>query len=117
MAYGTALPEQWGVAARNVDFYDVKGDVEALFAPAQLSFLASPHPASHPGRSAQVLLRWASGGLDRRVASEWLQQYGIPQLVVWFEVELACIDMQPMYHMPVRFPSFPGTSRYCSSRG
>ena len=29
---GSALPEQWGAPTRNVDFFDVKGDVEALFA-------------------------------------------------------------------------------------
>jgi phenylalanyl-tRNA synthetase beta chain len=30
------LPEGWGSAARKVDFFDVKGDLEALLAPAQL---------------------------------------------------------------------------------
>ncbi|MEK7811294.1 MAG: phenylalanine--tRNA ligase subunit beta, partial [Pseudomonadota bacterium] len=30
LAYGGAVAEQWGVPARAVDFYDVKGDVEAL---------------------------------------------------------------------------------------
>ena len=33
---GTALPEQWGSATRPVDFYDVKADVEALFAPRRV---------------------------------------------------------------------------------
>ncbi len=88
LAYGTALSEQWGVAARNVDFYDVKADVEALFAPALLSFSASPHSASHPGRSAQVLLRGQVVGWIGELHPKWLQQYGIPQEVVWFEVEL-----------------------------
>lgn len=62
LAYGTALPEQWGTAARNVDFYDVKADVEALFAPTALSFVAAAHPASHPGRSAQILLNGQAVG-------------------------------------------------------
>ena len=88
LAYGTALSEQWGVAARNVDFYDVKADVEALFAPTVLNFSASPHSASHPGRSAQVLLRGQVVGWIGELHPKWLQQYGIPQEVVWFEVEL-----------------------------
>ena len=29
---GPALPEQWGAEKRDVDFFDVKADVEALFA-------------------------------------------------------------------------------------
>ena len=33
VAYGPALPEQWGAAKRPVDFHDVKGDLEALVAP------------------------------------------------------------------------------------
>ncbi|RFC36702.1 MAG: phenylalanyl-tRNA synthetase beta subunit [Candidatus Nitrotoga sp. SPKER] len=88
LAYGTALPEQWGVVARNVDFYDVKADIEALFAPVRLNFLASPHPASHPGRSAQVLLDGQKVGWIGELHPKWLQQYGILQVVVWFEVEL-----------------------------
>mgnify|MGYP003694795023 CR=1 FL=1 len=30
LAYGDALPEQWGERARRVDFFDVKGDLAAL---------------------------------------------------------------------------------------
>ena len=88
LCYGTQLPEQWGIAARSVDFYDVKADIEALFAPALLSFLASPHPASHPGRSAQILLHGQVVGWIGELHPKWLQQYGISQAVVWFEVEL-----------------------------
>ncbi|BBJ23232.1 phenylalanine--tRNA ligase subunit beta [Candidatus Nitrotoga sp. AM1P] len=88
LCYGTQLPEQWGTAARSVDFYDVKADVEALFAPALLSFIASPHPASYPGRSAQILLHGQVVGWIGELHPKWLQQYGISQAVVWFEVEL-----------------------------
>ncbi|MEO5765746.1 MAG: phenylalanine--tRNA ligase subunit beta, partial [Casimicrobiaceae bacterium] len=56
LAYGSALPEQWGERTRPVDFFDVKGDLEALAAPRRLSTVAAPHPWLHPGRSAQVLL-------------------------------------------------------------
>ncbi|RFC39482.1 MAG: phenylalanyl-tRNA synthetase beta subunit [Candidatus Nitrotoga sp. CP45] len=98
LVYGTALPEQWGVAARSVDFYDVKADLEALFAPILLSFLASPHPASHPGRSAQVLLHGQVVGWIGELHPKWLQQYGIPQTVVWFEVELDALISADVPH-------------------
>src|SRR5690606_10630704 len=48
LAYGQADALQWGVKERGVDFFDVKGDVEALFAPAAPVFERAEHPALHP---------------------------------------------------------------------
>jgi len=87
LAYGSVAFEQWGVTSRNVDFYDVKGDVEALFAPRRLSFEAMSHPASHPGRSARILLEGKAIGWIGELHPQWQQQYDLPQSVVWFEVE------------------------------
>lgn len=91
LAYGAALSEQWGTPARNVDFYDVKGDVEALFAPRVLRFVAEAHPASHPGRSAQILLDGQAVGWIGELHPQWMQQYDIPQAAVWFEVDLKAL--------------------------
>ncbi len=56
---GPALPEQWGAEKRSADFYDLKSDVEALFAltgrQAAISYIAEPHDSLHPGRSAAIL--------------------------------------------------------------
>jgi len=41
LAYGDSQPEQWGVAAKPVDFYDVKADVDALFAPLEVALCCS----------------------------------------------------------------------------
>lgn len=88
LCYGAQFPEQWGVETRTVDFYDVKADVEALFFPAQIIFHASPHPASHPGRSAEILLDGNTVGWIGELHPQWLQQYEILKSVVWFEVDL-----------------------------
>ena len=40
---------QWGAPSAAVDFFDVKGDVEALLAPPVARFVAAAHPALHPG--------------------------------------------------------------------
>lgn len=56
LAWGPALPEQWGAPARPVDFFDVKGDLEALVAPLALRCEPAEHPALHPGRAARVLV-------------------------------------------------------------
>jgi phenylalanyl-tRNA synthetase beta chain len=91
LAYGDVQPEQWGVPARGVDFYDVKGDIEALFAPRSLSFKAAEHPASHPGRSARILLDGSEIGWIGEMHPQWQQQYGLQQAVMWFEVELPAL--------------------------
>ncbi len=89
LAYGGAVAEQWGVPARNVDFFDIKGDVEALFAPRRLTLQAAPHPASHPGRSARILLEDRPVGWIGELHPQWQQQNDLPQPVQWFEVELS----------------------------
>lgn len=55
---GSFSPEQWGEAARPVDFYDIKADVEAILgltaAVTGFMFTSAPHPALHPGQSACI---------------------------------------------------------------
>ena len=91
LCYGSAQPEQWGASARNVDFFDAKGDLEALFAPCSLSFVAAMHPASHPGRSAQVLLDGRAIGWIGEIHPQWQQRYDLPLAAVWFEVEVSAL--------------------------
>lgn len=58
IVWGSALPEQWGVPKRWVDFFDLKADVEALLkltGQAQaFTFTAAYHPALHPGQTAVI---------------------------------------------------------------
>ena len=51
-----AAPSNGDGDARDVDFYDIKGDLEALAAPLAVTTEAAQHPALHPGRSARVLI-------------------------------------------------------------
>ncbi len=88
LAYGSAQPEQWGSAAKAVDFFDVKADVKALFAPQALSFVAAEHPALHPGKSAQIYCQHKMVGWLGELHPQWQQQYDLVQAAVWFEVEL-----------------------------
>ncbi|OIQ96356.1 phenylalanine--tRNA ligase beta subunit [mine drainage metagenome] len=106
LAYGGVSSEQWGSPARNVDFYDVKGDIEALFAPRSLTFQAATYPASHPGRSARILLDGRAIGWIGELHPQWQQQYDLPQAVVWFEVELSALtqDRVPKLADISRFP-------------
>ena len=91
LCHGEAQPEQWGVAARPVDFFDVKADVEALFAPRGLRFVAATHPALHPGRSAQFFCDGQMVGWIGELHPHWQQQYDIAQACVWFEIDLGAL--------------------------
>lgn len=58
LSVGPTLPEQWGERLRQVDFYDLKADVEAVLAAsgcsADCDFIAVSHPALHPGQCARI---------------------------------------------------------------
>jgi phenylalanyl-tRNA synthetase beta chain len=96
LAYGTAAPAQWGEAERNVDFFDVKGDIEALLAPATARFAPAPHPALHPGRSAVVELDGRPIGVVGELHPRWRQSYEIPGNAVVFELDADALQQRPL---------------------
>ncbi len=57
-ATGTRLSQSWGDADAEIDFFDVKGDVESLLARTgqrdSYRFVTVKHPALHPGQSAAI---------------------------------------------------------------
>ncbi len=99
LAYGETQPEQWGAASKPVDFYDVKADVEALFAPQTLRFVAAAHPALHPGRSAQIFCGEQKVGWIGELHPHWQQQFDMAQACVWFEVELGALTQAKVPHL------------------
>ncbi len=106
IAYGPALEEQWGMAARNVDFFDVKNDLEALFAPRSLRFFKAEHPALHPGRAAWIELDGERIGVIGELHPRLQQQYELPLAPVLFEVSAAALQVRdiPAYREISRFP-------------
>ncbi|MCG6875169.1 MAG: phenylalanine--tRNA ligase subunit beta [Betaproteobacteria bacterium] len=107
LACGLALEEQWGEKARAVDFFDVKGDVEALIAPQRPEFVKAAHPALHPGRSARIELAGKPVGWIGEVHPRWQQQYELPTPPVVFELDLEPLISVglPQYKEVSRFPS------------
>jgi len=91
LAYGPAQAQAWSQRDRAVDFFDVKGDLEALFAPRALRFEAAEHPALHPGRSARVLLDGEPIGVIGELHPKWRQGYELPGAPVVFELELDAV--------------------------
>jgi phenylalanyl-tRNA synthetase beta chain len=107
LAYGQVAEEQWGLPARNVDYFDVKADLEALFAPRALRFVKAEHPALHPGRSAQVLLDGEAIGFIGELHPRWQQKYELPLAPVVFEVDAAALQRReiPAYQEISKFPA------------
>jgi phenylalanyl-tRNA synthetase beta chain len=107
IAYGQTVEEQWGQPARNVDYFDVKADVEALFAPGTLRFAKASHPALHPGRSANILLDGKVIGILGELHPRWQQKYDLPLAPVVFEVDAAALQQRavPSYQEISKFPA------------
>ncbi|MEP7329517.1 MAG: phenylalanine--tRNA ligase subunit beta [Betaproteobacteria bacterium] len=96
LAYGPTLPEQWGLPTRDVDFFDVKGDLEALVAPAGLTTRAATHPALHPGRSARILLDGVDAGWIGELHPKLVTHFVLPKAPVVFELDVAPLEVRPM---------------------
>ena len=107
LAYGGALPESWAGGGRKVDFFDVKGDIEALLAPAELRFEKLAHPALHPGRAARILLQGREIGCIGELHPEWAQKYDLPHAPIVFELEFESIKqvVVPAYAEVSKFPA------------
>lgn len=102
VAYGDDAALQWGMPARTVDFFDVKGDVEALLAPRVPTFEPADHPAMHPGRCARVWLDGQAIGFVGELHPRWRQLEGWPLAPVMFELELpAVLDRRVPVAQPV----------------
>jgi phenylalanyl-tRNA synthetase beta chain len=110
IAYGPAVDEQWGVPTRAVDFFDVKADLEALFAPRVARFAKVEHPALHPGRAASVEVDGKIVGVIGELHPRWLQKYDLPQAPVVFEVDAEALRARdvPRY---AEISKFPGATR------
>jgi phenylalanyl-tRNA synthetase beta chain len=99
LAYGDAVPEQWGARPpRPVDYFDVKGDLAALVAPRVLTTERDTHPALHPGRAARVLIDGRSIGWLGELHPRLARHFDLPRVPVLFELDLAPLLDTTMPH-------------------
>ena len=91
LAYGGIDALQWASKERQVDFFDVKGDIESLLAPLAVSFTAGEHPALHPGRSARIEVDGQAIGFVGELHPKWRQSYELPQAPVVFELDASAL--------------------------
>ncbi|MBT8604783.1 phenylalanine--tRNA ligase subunit beta [Polynucleobacter paneuropaeus] len=114
LAYGSFVPEQWANANRFVDFFDVKGDLERVFDPLHLVTEAAQHPALHPGRSAQVMMKSPEGpvilGWIGELHPGLQQAYELPQAPILFELDLELLRNVGL-PQPEELSKFPAVQR------
>ena len=108
IAAGPVVPEQWGHPPRTVDFYDVKGDVEALLALSGrvAEFVADTRPALHPGQTASILHRGERIGIIGALHPALASEFKLPGAVL-FELRLDLISTGtlPKFKALSRFPA------------
>ncbi len=95
---GNIYPEQWGIAKKLCDFYDMKGDVEALLSLSpgldQLVFQPAQHPALHPGQAAEIVYAERSIGLIGCLHPALQADWDLTDTVCLFELDLSLISVK-----------------------
>jgi phenylalanyl-tRNA synthetase beta chain len=113
IASGPAFPEQWGEPERDVDFFDVKSDVEALLGTWQsddaFNFVPVAHPALHPGQAARIERNGRDVGLLGAVHPRIVRALKLAGPAFVFELSLK--DVQEGH-----VPRFEGLSKFPSVR-
>ncbi len=119
---GGRWPEQWGEKSTQADFFDLKGDCEALLLhlgfsldPSSdhannVSFRAAAHPALHPGQSAEILIYGHPCGWLGAIHPDIAEKMDVNGSVFVLELDLHSLQYR---HLPMNKPRsrFPQVRR------
>lgn len=111
IAVGDAEAESWTQKSRHVDFFDIKGDVEAMLAltahSGEFEWVPTTCAFLHPGQGADLMFRGRKVGVVGMLHPTAQKALGFKTPVAVFEIEraaLACRDI-PLCREISRFPS------------
>lgn len=109
LLYGESGYLNWLEAGRSFDFFDLKGDVQALLhgLHCQTShFNAKIHPALHPGQSAEISIKDQPAGWIGLLHPRLQDELELSKPVVLFELKLIPLtETQTQRYQPIsRFP-------------
>ncbi|WP_418113287.1 phenylalanine--tRNA ligase subunit beta [Vibrio scophthalmi] len=117
---GTRGEEHWNVETNTVDFFDLKGDLEAVleltandkaYAFAALSAEAkAANPALHPGQSAAIVVDGKEVGVIGTVHPELERKFGLNGRTIVFEIEWSAINTKVIPEA-VALSKFPSNRR------
>jgi phenylalanyl-tRNA synthetase beta chain len=109
---GSRVEEGLYAGQGNVDFFDIKGDLQALLAlagGAQFTFQRSENPILHPGQGADLMHAGDRVGFVGALHPAVLRNLGINQPLFVFECRLSSL-------MEANLPNFVELSRFPSIR-
>ncbi|HEX5047989.1 MAG TPA: phenylalanine--tRNA ligase subunit beta [Gammaproteobacteria bacterium] len=113
IALGSRAPEHWEGSGPAIDYYDVKGDVEALLACTgrrdEFRFEPASHPGLRPGRTARILRGAAAVGWLGELHPDLQELLDRKRPAVVFELELDAT-------FAATVPAFRGYSKFPSIR-
>ena len=107
---GPTAPAQWGMPSRKADFFDLKGDLEAVLGQvadaAEFGFVAAENPALHPGQTARILRNSSPIGWIGALHPQLQQALDLPAVYL-FEVLLEGLAQGqiPAFEPLSKFPS------------
>ncbi|EOG7715082.1 phenylalanine--tRNA ligase subunit beta [Vibrio parahaemolyticus] len=121
---GTRGEEHWDIETNTVDFFDLKGDLEAVLelsanekaysfaALSPESKKANPalHPALHPGQSAAIIVDGKEVGVIGTVHPELERKFGLNGRTIVFEIEWSAINSKVIPEA-VALSKFPSNRR------
>ncbi|MDP5253479.1 MULTISPECIES: phenylalanine--tRNA ligase subunit beta [unclassified Vibrio] len=111
---GQRSAEHWTLESQTVDFFDLKGDLEAVLELTgrgqDFEFVASSHPALHPGQCAMITLDGEPVGIIGTVHPELERKLGLNGRTIAFEIEWQAIDNRDIPEA-VAVSKFPANRR------
>ncbi len=107
---GNRSHENWADSAQPVDFYDIKGDLESIFAltgmPGSFEFTTAVHPALQPGQTAEILRDGNNIGYMGLINPGIQHNLDLKMPVFLFELKIDLLITKPISRMKSisRFP-------------
>jgi len=111
LATGGVTQEQWGQPEQEIDFFDVKADLEAIFSLTGCAdgfdFTSGEHPALHPGQTAKIQRNGEHVGWLGMLHPKLEQKLELSGRTYLFEMSLdALLDGKlPAFEPLSKFPS------------
>ncbi len=108
---GNQAEEHWDMASNGVDFFDLKGDLEAVLGltnqVGQFHFRVASHPALHPGQTAEILKGDEVVGFIGAIHPQHEKKLGLNGRTLVFEIRQdAIIERQvPKAQAVSKFPA------------
>ncbi len=92
---GGVFQEQWGTKTRNADFFDMKGDLEAILGKTgelpSFEFEQAMHPALHPGKTAKITKNGTNIGWLGELHPDIAAKLSLETTIILFELDISAV--------------------------